>query len=80
MPKKIGEYEGHEVQVSIGRFGPYIKFDKLFVSVPKDKDVHGLTIEEAIVLIQEKQEKEKNKFINQRPHENDVIQVLNGQR
>jgi DNA topoisomerase-1 len=80
LPKKIGEHEGHEVQVSIGRFGPYIKFDKLFVSVPKDKDVHVLTIEEAIMLIQEKQEKEKNKFINQRPHENDVIQVLNGQR
>jgi len=37
-------------------------------------------MEEATVLIQEKQEKEKNKFINQRPHENDVIQVLNGQR
>jgi DNA topoisomerase-1 len=69
-----------EVQVSIGRFGPYIKRDSLFVSVPKDKDIHTLTIEEAIVLIAEKQEKEKNKFINQRPHENDVIQVLNGQR
>lgn len=80
LPKKIGEYEGHEVQVSIGRFGPYIKFDKLFVSVPKDKDIHDLSMEEAIVLIQEKQEKEKNKFINQWPHENDVIQVLNGQR
>jgi len=80
LPKKIGEYEGHEVQVSIGRFWPYIKFDKLFVSVPKDKDIHVLTMEEATVLIQEKQEKEKNKFINQRPHENDVIQVLNGQR
>lgn len=80
LPKKIGEYEWHEVQVSIWRFWPYIKFDKLFVSVPKDKDIHALSLDEAIILIQEKQEKEKNKYINEREHEKQTIQVLNGQR
>jgi DNA topoisomerase-1 len=80
LPKKLGEYEKKEVQVSIGRFGPYIKRDSLFVSVPKDVNIETLSIEDAIVLIQEKQEKEKHKFINQWPHENDVIQILNGQR
>ncbi len=80
LPKKIGVFEDQDVQVSIWRFWPYVKRDKLFVSVPKDKDIHDVTIEEAITLIKEKQEKEKNKHINQRPHETDVIQVLNGHR
>ena len=68
LPKKIGEYEWHEVQVSIWRFGPYIKFDKLFVSVPKDKDIHALSLDEAI--IPHSREARKKRKINISMNEN----------
>ncbi|NQX98644.1 MAG: type I DNA topoisomerase, partial [Flavobacteriales bacterium] len=35
FPKTIGEYEGHEIVVAQGRFGPYVKYDAMFVSIPR---------------------------------------------
>ena len=48
-------YEGEEVQVNNGRFGPYVKFGKAFVSLPKGTDPLSVELEDAIVLIKEKQ-------------------------
>jgi len=56
LPKKIGEHEGKEVVVAVGRFGPYIKFDELFVSLPKDENPMAVDMERAVELIQEKQQ------------------------
>lgn len=56
LPKVLGTFEGKEVIVSNGRFGPYVKLDKLFVSLPKGNDPTKTTIEEAIALIKTKQE------------------------
>jgi len=36
LPRTVGEYEGKPVSVSIGRFGPYVKHDNLFISMPKN--------------------------------------------
>jgi DNA topoisomerase-1 len=55
FPKTIGEYEGQELVVAQGRFGPYVRFDKMFVSIPKDEDIHSVDQARAIELIQAKQ-------------------------
>ncbi len=55
LPKKIGGYENTDVIVASGRFGPYIKYDKMFVSIPKDENPMSIDINRAIELIQEKQ-------------------------
>ncbi|PHS67180.1 MAG: DNA topoisomerase I [Flavobacterium sp.] len=54
LPKKLGVYDGEEVEVNNGRFGPYIKFDGKFVSLPKGADPLDLDIDTAIELIEEK--------------------------
>ena len=54
LPKSIGIYEGHEVIVNNGRFGPYVKFQDMFVSLPKGEDPLSVELERAIALIQEK--------------------------
>jgi len=54
LPKSIGEYEGEELIVNAGRFGPYVKFKDQFVSLPKNEDPLEITIERAIELIQQK--------------------------
>ena len=54
LPKSIGIYEGHEVIVNNGRFGPYVKFQDMFVSLPEGEDPVSVELERAIALIQEK--------------------------
>ncbi|MEQ3654631.1 MAG: type I DNA topoisomerase [Dokdonia sp.] len=55
LPKELGSYEGEEVQVNNGRFGPYVKFGKTFVSLPKGRDPLDVDFDEAVELIKEKQ-------------------------
>ena len=54
LPKKIGGYEGNDVIIASGRFGPYIKFNKMFISLPKDENPMSIDINRAIELILEK--------------------------
>jgi DNA topoisomerase-1 len=56
LPRTLGEYEGQELSVNVGRFGPYIKLGEQFISIPKGEDLHEMELERAIQLIQEKQE------------------------
>ena len=51
LPKSIGEYEGEELIVNVGRFGPYVKFKDQFVSLAKTDDPMEITLERAIELI-----------------------------
>ena len=55
LPKKLGVYEGEEIEVNNGRFGPYVKFGKKYVSLPKGVDPLSVELDDAIVLIKEKQ-------------------------
>ncbi|ULC59215.1 type I DNA topoisomerase [Flaviramulus sp. BrNp1-15] len=55
LPKNLGTYEGEDVEVNNGRFGPYVKFGKSFVSLPKGVDPLSVELDDAIVLIKEKQ-------------------------
>ncbi|UVV53686.1 hypothetical protein NXY15_03385 [Bacteroides thetaiotaomicron] len=47
LPRTLGEYEGKTVTVGIGRFGPYIQHNKVYVSLPKTLDPMKVTLEEA---------------------------------
>ena len=55
LPLTLGEYEGQEVSVNVGRFGPYVKFGEQFISIPKGEEPLNVDLERAIALIQEKQ-------------------------
>jgi len=54
LPKALGTYQGEEVEVSLGRFGPFIRFGKVFVSLPKGEEPLDVDFERAKVLIDEK--------------------------
>jgi DNA topoisomerase-1 len=54
LPKNLGIYKGEEVEVSNGRFGPYVRFGKQFISLPKGEDPLDVTMERAQELINEK--------------------------
>ena len=76
FPRLLGEFEDKPVSVGIGRFGPYIKHNQLFVSLKKGVDEPGtITLETAIERINEKREIEKNRKIKE--FENGA-QILNG--
>lgn len=77
LPRQVGIIDGKPVTAAVGRFGPYIKFDKLFVSIPKTLTPQGITIEEAADLINAKKEAEANKLIKSFP-EMPGLEVLNG--
>jgi DNA topoisomerase I len=77
LPRQVGEFEGKVMTVAIGRFGPYIRHDSSFYSLPKTDDPMEVSTERAIEIIEEKREVEKNRII-QTLGENGEIQVLNG--
>ena len=77
FPRLIGDYEGLEVTVAIGRFGPYIKHDGKFTSIPKGIAPAGITIDEAISIIEEKRRQEKERVVKTFAEEPD-LQILNG--
>ena len=77
LPRQLGEYEDKVMTVAIGRFGPYIRHDGSFYSLPKTDDPMDVSTERAIEIIEEKREVERNKVI-QTLGENGEIQVLNG--
>lgn len=76
-PKVLGDYEGKEVSVAIGRFGPYVKYDGKFVSIPKSDDPAGVTLERAIELMKAKQYADANRLVKSFD-EDPKLQILNG--
>ena len=77
LPRDVGSFEGKKILAAVGRFGPYIRHDSLFVSIPKDMSPLSITEAEAIELIEKKREEEANKFIKSFP-EHPEIEILNG--
>lgn len=77
LPRVAGSYEGGEMVVSIGRFGPYIRHKGKFYSIPRTDDPHIVTEERSIEIINLKREIEANKIIKSFP-EDEKVQVLNG--
>ena len=72
LPISLGEYEGNEVVIGEGKYGPYVHYGKSFISIPRTKDPLTLTMEDAIQLIEEKQQ------ADQPIHQWGSIKVMHG--
>lgn len=77
MPRHLGDFEGKEVTIGVGRFGPYVKHDGKYVSIPKAYSPQTITLEEASELIEKKREAEKQKIVKTFAEDPD-LQILNG--
>ncbi|MGJ8735250.1 type I DNA topoisomerase [Zobellia laminariae] len=55
LPRKLGVYEGEEIEANVGRFGPYVRFGKKFVSLEKGESAFDVDFDRAVELIKEKQ-------------------------
>jgi len=77
LPREIGEYEEEVMTVAVGRYGPYVRHKKKFVSLTKEDDPMTIDADRAIELIEAKRLADANKIIKSFD-ENDEVQVLNG--
>ncbi|SHM09362.1 type I DNA topoisomerase [Mucilaginibacter sp. OK098] len=77
LPKKVGFFEDKDMTVAIGKFGPYIRHNSAFVSLPKGIDPLDVTEEQAIELILDKRKRDAEKLIKTFD-EDPTMKVLNG--
>lgn len=76
LPIDLGEWEGEKLSIGVGRFGPYVRHGKNYVSVPKGEDPLSISRDRAIEIIEEKRTADRNREI-MRFDEHDIV-VLNG--
>ncbi len=77
LPKKVGVFEDKEMTVAIGKFGPYVRHNSAFYSLPKEIDPLDLTEERAIELIIDKRKRDAERLIKTFD-ENPDVKILNG--
>ncbi len=77
LPRTLGDFEGKVMTVAVGRFGPYIRHNSQFVSIPKGLDPYTISSDEAITLILDKRKKDSERLIKDFAEEAD-LQILNG--
>lgn len=77
LPRSVGEFEDKDVSVGTGRFGPYIKHNGKFISLPKGYDPYSVDLDSAISLIEDKRKKDAEKLIKTFTEDAD-LQILNG--
>ena len=77
LPRTLGEFEGEAVAVGAGRFGPYVHYGDKYLSIPKGVDPLGMTLEDAVSLIESKRQAEAKRVIRTFA-DNPDMQVLNG--
>ncbi|MFN2394533.1 MAG: type I DNA topoisomerase [Bacteroidales bacterium] len=77
LPRTIGQYEGKDMVAAVGRFGPYIRHDGKFYSLPKTDDPLTVEADRAKEVIEEKRESDRQKIIREFS-ENDDIKILKG--
>jgi DNA topoisomerase-1 len=77
LPRTLGEFEGSPVSIGTGRFGPYIRHDKFYVSLSGVADPLTITLEEAVKMIQDKRDAESKKVLKSFPGNQD-LEVMNG--
>ena len=77
LPKVLGKFQGEDISVAKGRFGPFIKYKTIFASLKKDEDPFSVTLDRAIELVTAKEKKEQEKLI--RSWDEDArVRVVNG--
>ena len=72
LPLTLGEYQGQAVVIGEGKYGPYIRYNGSFTSLPKNTDPYSVTLEQAVELLEKKQQQEEP------IHVFGDVQVLNG--
>ena len=77
LPRKLGKYEGKDVVVSTGRFGPYLKHNSKNVSLKREDDPFKIDLDRAIQLIEEKRERDRKKTIKTFSEDKDLV-ILKG--
>lgn len=77
FPRILGEYEDSEIQVAIGRFGPYIKHNNVFYSLSKLDDPALVTFQRAVEIIESKRKSDLDNIVSTYP-ENEDLKVLKG--
>lgn len=77
LPKKVGSFEDKEMTVAIGKFGPYIRHNSAFYSLPKDIDPLDVSEEQAIEIILDKRKRDSERLIKTFD-ENPEVKILNG--
>lgn len=77
LPRTVGQFEGNDIVIGAGRFGPYILHNKKYVSIPKEDDPMTITLEQSIDLILKKRDQEKQRHIKTFEEE-PKMEVLNG--
>ena len=77
FPKTIGEYEGSDMVVALGRYGPYIKHNNAFFALEKTDDPANVSHQRAVEIIEAKRQEERNRIICEY-EENKEVKVLRG--
>jgi len=76
LPRVAGDFENKTITIAVGRFGPYIRHDNKFISIPASLDPMEISLDECIGLIEKKRKADDNKIIKSFNEEG--IQILNG--
>lgn len=77
LPREVGEFEGEKLTIGIGKYGPYVRHGKSYVSIG-ELDPMTITKEESITLIEDKRDELKKMMISEFKDGEDVVQVKNG--
>jgi len=77
FPRNLGEFEGSDIIVAIGRFGPYVKHNNKYASVPKDLSPVSMTYDDAVAILQQQRESDAKKVLRSFDEEPN-LQILNG--
>ncbi|MGM9806292.1 MAG: type I DNA topoisomerase [Candidatus Aphodosoma sp.] len=76
LPVDLGEWDGEHLSIGVGRFGPYVRHGKMYVSIPKGEDPLSVSRERAVELVEEKLAADSKRLIMR--FEAEDIEVLNG--
>ncbi len=77
LPRYLGDFEGDKVTIGVGHYGPYVKHNGKYASIPKEMSPTAITLEEAIDLIKAQRENEAKKVLKTFEEEPELM-VLNG--
>ena len=77
LPRELGEFEGETVTIGVGHYGPYVKHNGKYASIPKEMSPTAITLDEAIEIIMKQRETEAKKVLRTFDEEPD-LKVMNG--
>jgi len=77
LPRTLGQFEGSDVVIGAGRFGPYVLHDKKYVSLPKEADPMQITLDEAVALIEERRKADADRHLKTFDDEPE-LEIING--